>query len=330
MGELPAARPRALRFEGAALLIADGRLTRWSIPSRSVGHRAVAPVGLSSLAFSPDGAQLLIAGGGGYLGRVETDTGALSAVEPLGDSVVKSVAFRGDGAAAATGMAAPYLRVGGATFSGARSYRRIGFLGDGALVGLGIRAGLWWWPSQGAEPPEALGQERAFVDLEAGDAGELWVLDAQGAVDRLRPGPLQLEPVASAPGAVAIDVAGGRLAIASANAITVRPVGGGPPVVLAAPGAGIKDIAFSFDGAYLIAGGADTIARVWRVSDGRRVAELAGHTERISALEAHPHAPLIATVSWDHSLRLWDLSALDPSPASLAAAIEASWGGGGP
>jgi WD40 repeat protein len=60
------------------------------------------------------------------------------------------------------------------------------------------------------------------------------------------------------------------------------------------------------------------------------VAELAGHTERISALEAHPHAPLIATVSWDHSLRLWDLSALDPSPASLAAAIEASWGGGGP
>jgi hypothetical protein len=27
MGELPAARPRALRFEGAALLIADGRLT---------------------------------------------------------------------------------------------------------------------------------------------------------------------------------------------------------------------------------------------------------------------------------------------------------------
>jgi len=330
MGELPAARPRALRFEGAALLIADGRLTRWSIPSRSVGHRAVAPVGLSALAFSPDGAQLLIAGGGGYLGRVETDTGALSAAEPLGDGVVKSVAFRGDGAAAATGMAAPFLRVGGASLPGARSYRRIGFLGDGALVGLGMQAGLWWWPSQRAEPPETLGQGRAFVDLEAGDAGELWVLDAQGAVDRLRPGPLQLEPVASAPGAVAIDVAGGRLAIASANAITVRPVGGGPPVVLAAPGAGIKDIAFSFDGAYLIAGGADTIARVWRVSDGRRVAELAGHTERISALEAHPHAPLIATVSWDHSLRLWDLSALDPSPASLAAAIEASWGGGGP
>jgi WD40 repeat protein len=99
---------------------------------------------------------------------------------------------------------------------------------------------------------------------------------------------------------------------------------------LRAPGAGIKDIAISFDGAYLIAGGADTIARVWRLSDGKRVAELAGHTERISALEAHPHALLIATVSWDHSLRLWDLSAIEANPAALAAAIEASWGGVAP
>jgi len=243
---------------------------------------------------------------------------------------VKSVAFRGDGVAAATGMAAPHLRVEGQTVVGARPFRRIGFLGDGVLVGLDLQASLWRWPISRVGPPERFAPERAFVDLEAGEDGALWVLDAAGAVDRLGPGAAGLETVATAPGAVAIDAGGGHLAIATADTVSVRPVAGGPSLELRAPGAGIKDIAISFDGAYLIAGGADTIARVWRLSDGKRVAELAGHTERISALEAHPHALLIATVSWDHSLRLWDLSAIEANPAALAAAIEASWGGVAP
>jgi signal transduction histidine kinase len=61
------------------------------------------------------------------------------------------------------------------------------------------------------------------------------------------------------------------------------------------------------DGRWLIVGYLDSVVRVWDLETGA-VGELKGHTREIVSSIPHPLEPLLATFSWDNSLRLWDLS----------------------
>ena len=52
---------------------------------------------------------------------------------------------------------------------------------------------------------------------------------------------------------------------------------------------------------------------------------LAGHEDRIPALEFTPDGQALVTVSWDNSARLWSVPVLRQDRASLTAEVLAAW-----
>ena len=79
------------------------------------------------------------------------------------------------------------------------------------------------------------------------------------------------------------------------------------------------------DGALVAAAGIDGRARVWSVQDGVLLGLLAGHEDRIPALEFTPDGQALVTVSWDSSARLWSVPVLRQDRASLTAEVLAAW-----
>jgi WD40 repeat protein len=69
---------------------------------------------------------------------------------------------------------------------------------------------------------------------------------------------------------------------------------------------GIVATAFSPDGATLLTGGFDRIARLWDVADGRERAALEGHEGWVAAVAFSPDGALVATGSHDQMIKLWD------------------------
>jgi len=72
------------------------------------------------------------------------------------------------------------------------------------------------------------------------------------------------------------------------------------------PGTSIDSLAFDATGNRLVsAGWDDHVAKVWNVGDGRLMATLVGHSERLMAAEFSPDGETIATGSFDRTARLW-------------------------
>ena len=68
----------------------------------------------------------------------------------------------------------------------------------------------------------------------------------------------------------------------------------------------INSIAFSPDGETLATAAGDRFARVWRVSDGSRVANLEGHTSHVLSVAWRADGLALATAGADRSMRVWD------------------------
>jgi serine/threonine protein kinase/WD40 repeat protein len=67
-------------------------------------------------------------------------------------------------------------------------------------------------------------------------------------------------------------------------------------------------VAWHPDGERLAVGGADPRIQIWNVTAKRQVATLEGHSQRIVFITFHPEGGLVASHSWDGTLRLWDPS----------------------
>jgi len=69
-------------------------------------------------------------------------------------------------------------------------------------------------------------------------------------------------------------------------------------------------IEFSNDGNRLITASEDdhNNLKVWDLHTGRIITALYGHRERLSAISVSPTAPLLASASWDQTVKLWDLN----------------------
>jgi WD40 repeat protein len=71
----------------------------------------------------------------------------------------------------------------------------------------------------------------------------------------------------------------------------------------------VNDCAFSRDGRYLVSSSDDWTARLWSVPDLSLKAVLAGHGDDVTISAFHPVENLIATVSRDYFVRVYDFDA---------------------
>lgn len=106
---------------------------------------------------------------------------------------------------------------------------------------------------------------------------------------------------------------------------------GQPPRWLEGHDAAVNSVAF-VPGSRALSAGDDFDAILWDLGDGSLLARFEGHEGKIMAARPSPDATVIATASWDGSLRLWD-TATGRELAKLTehegAVNDVAWAGGG-
>jgi hypothetical protein len=73
-----------------------------------------------------------------------------------------------------------------------------------------------------------------------------------------------------------------------------------------ATGAPITSVAFSPDGARVLAGSWDNTARLWDAATGKEIRSFKGHEGHVNAVAFSPDGARVLTRSWDKTARLWD------------------------
>ncbi|MEY3209579.1 MAG: hypothetical protein RIT28_60, partial [Pseudomonadota bacterium] len=342
---LPGRGHRALEFTGpSTLAVADDQLHTWALPTRVPVLRHTLPVGISGVAVSSDGRSLALSAAEGLVRvfpRSWGDDGAVEGVHgvdlpSLGSTVVKSVAFSGDGGTLAIGAMStgnPRLARAGAWsralgVGALESVRRLLFLADGRLLMAGYAPALWL-----AAPPydvtTTVPLDMLIEDLGA-SADRAWLLfiDDHGEAWRARASSIvELQRVAARPGLIAGDIhADGRLVLFGLeDAVEIWDAVAGRRLHRW-PAHNVRDVALSPDGRFAAAGLVDGQTWIWSTDDGALRAALRGHTDRVAGLEWGPDGDWLITGSWDRSARVWWLKQLNEGPEALAEAVAADWG----
>jgi hypothetical protein len=295
-------------------------VSRWTLP-RGAPAVVSAGTGLGQVTVAPDGRRLIATGGGGRVLEVDLLDGQVVR-RTFGERVVKAAAFAGE-RLLVTGMDGPQMgwasTDGWVPLVGARPLRRVATLASGAVVGIDMDDGLFAWADPTGAPARAL-RGRRLVDLAVWDDGVV-VLDTAGAVARWADGAVR--EIRGEEGARALDAAAGCLALARRDAVTVRCADG--ERVLSAEDDVLLDVALSPDAARVAAGTLGGRVRVWDRETGRLLGLLPGHDERVAAVVFLPDGDL-ASASWVHSVRIWDLDALGRPLPAIAADVEAAAG----
>ncbi|RYD33137.1 MAG: WD40 repeat domain-containing protein, partial [Verrucomicrobiaceae bacterium] len=79
-------------------------------------------------------------------------------------------------------------------------------------------------------------------------------------------------------------------------------------------------VAWHPDGRLLAVGGSDPRIQIWNVAGMRKVAVLEGHSQQVNFLKFHWEGDMLASMSWDGTMRLWQ-----PSPGRLLMRLPSRW-----
>jgi eukaryotic-like serine/threonine-protein kinase len=135
----------------------------------------------------------------------------------------------------------------------------------------------------------------------------VWDLVARRAVKRL---PLDFRPYA-----LILDPDGRRLAANAADAplrVQILDLDTGRALASWTDQAGRGAMSWSRDGRLLAVGHDDGRVFVWDVERGRLASVLQGHTAHVVGCQFAPERHLLATHSWDGTVRLWDAATGEP------------------
>ena len=113
-----------------------------------------------------------------------------------------------------------------------------------------------------------------------------------------------LEKFAGSPFALSPD--GGWLARQERTDAVLHQIGSGQPPVLLDRQVAIRSFAYSADGAMLAAASAEHTTMLWEVATRKQFGALRGHRERVNDVAFSPDGEWVATVSGDYTTRIWD------------------------
>jgi WD40 repeat protein len=248
------------------------------------------PVGSSnSLAFSPDGRTLAVAGGGAAVRQWAVDTGTELEPLPVGaTAAARSVAFSPDGSLLAVGALGDGPSAQGLTLVD-RARGRSDVL-DGRPDGVKVMAFLPDGRTVAAGDPTGL------VTL-----WDVATLRARATLRVNNPGPQSL--VFSPDGSRLATLAHVGHVIQFWDAATGEPRG-----QIAVEDTSVFAIAFSPDGKTMAAAGADGLATLWDVEEGRRLGSVGGQGRSLYAVAFSNDGRRIATGGAAGNVCLWDLS----------------------
>ncbi len=109
---------------------------------------------------------------------------------------------------------------------------------------------------------------------------------------------------------LAFDPQDRRLAVGyySSGVVSILPLGEARPAVELRVGRLVRQIvAWHPDGDHLAVAGDLPRIQIWNVSAKVQIARLTGHVQDVTDLSFHPDGGLLASYSWDGTLRLWEI-----------------------
>jgi hypothetical protein len=320
------------------IVLAGKTLQRWRLSAPVVWARSQGTAGFAAVAVAPTGT--VVAAGGGE-GTVVAWDGAGSALlgERVGGHTIKAVAFSATGDRLWVGtLGSPGLfSVDMATgkpqpLAGSPQVRRMGLLPADRLWlltyanQLVLRHTTGQLQVLGPSGPDAVSGTDASARA---DGAEIVVADIKDRIQILATAPpyTAYPPIPlEKPGAVTLTRAGGHIAVAQATQVLWLQRQSGA-VLWSRPTGGqrVEDLLLSQDDSLLFVADRDGLIRVLQTSDGRELARLAGHSQRVAALTLLPDGDLLS-VGWDGAMQRWQSALLQPDLLPDPALISRRWG----
>ena len=313
--------PLAIAPDGRTVAgIVGGRVALWHPQTGATSAPAVRPGTASGVAFTPDGARLLVVGvpttlmtpDGTHEVRLRDadTTGIRGATSPDGLRVVTT---------GPKGMAVWDARTGRRL---ARltdyGYGLVAFATATRIVAQDLDGTVFGWRGRRSRPrqlaPLDLGErDRALLSVGGRFAvdgvahGRARVIDPAGGTLVLPPGSLG-SPVTQA----VIGPDASRIATVRGSIVQLwrsrRPWSAAATLVgTLVHTDGVNAVVFSRDGALVATASTDGIARVWESATGELVTELRGHAAGVQSVAFSSRGRFVATLGEDLTVRLWDL-----------------------
>lgn len=326
----------ALRVVPDGVAIAGRALQRWGLPGWAPPLRYSVRSGLTAAVPSPDGRWLALTGGDG-LATLEPLLSGLESVDlTRHQAVVKGATFSPDSGQivliSAGEQAVTVYDLGDRSFRGPAvrtQLRRAGMLASGLTLIGDFGTGILFFRHRDLATWREVAIKRPVQDLGLSSAGEWAVaLEEGGSIMRFpsidQP---KLELLFADPAADAVDI--------SADGQRVLTVGGGELQLRALDGGLVWrrsleekmiDVAFSPGERWVAASSLEGPIRVWSGEDGRLLAVLRGHSNRVPFVEFSADGSTLFSASWDHSARRWGTVPFDAAVVDLMQAIVTDWG----